>query len=112
MEKLKCMLSNKRAIAFCIYYIVFLAFSIISILRGWNLRLPVIILLLFMILISLGGDENYASTFEAYQRDPLIAQNLPPRREKFDGLKFKTALLLVFPPIIYLIIDFLRRKLF
>ena len=73
------------------------------------MRLPVIILLLFMILISLGGDENYASTFEAYQRDPLIAQNLPPRREKFDGLKFKTALLLVFPPIIYLIIDFLRK---
>lgn len=81
--------AHKRAIlGFGIYYLLFTIVMLYGLRQTWNLRLLNIILLLILLFVSMGGDENYAVTFKAYRRDPFVAQDLKNHCAKWKNLIF------------------------
>ena len=78
--------------------------------QTWNLRLLNIILLLILLFVSMGGDENYAVTFKAYRRDPFVAQDLKKPLREMEEFDFPTVILLVLPPAVFLLIDIFLKK--
>ena len=98
--------THKRTIlGFGIYYLLFAIVMLYGLHQAWNLRLLNIILLLVLLLVSLGGDENYAVTFKAYRRDPFIAQELKEPLREMAEFELPTVILLVLPPVVFLLID-------
>lgn len=99
---------KKGLVGFGIYYIVFTLFSLYSFWKGWHIRVLILALTAFLLLISIGGDEDYSSRWKIYLRDPGMAPDVPTGRDRLtEALPFFTSLFLVLPPIAYIIVDIL-----
>ena len=91
----------KRAIAYGIYYIIFIGVTIYGTIRGWPL-------LVFLILLyaCVGGKSNAITEYRYHTDNPMIAPDLPIQPERSSAsVSFLASFLLLLPPGLYLIIS-------
>lgn len=101
---------KKRVIRFGVYYVLFLIFAVFAAFQGWNLRIPMILLLLILLYVSIGGGEDYAGNrMREFHDNPMTASEIPCNDRDRDGLPFLTVVFLILPPALYLIWDFLIK---
>ena len=99
-----------KCVGFGIYYLAFLLFSIVSVVRGWNplfVRIFLILMICILLYVSIDLGENHAAKSTAYRREPHVAQGLEGHDHNSEGFEVPTVLLLIAPPVLYLIISFL-----
>ena len=90
----------KRAIAYGIYYIIFIGVTIYGTIRGWPLRIPILLVFLILLYACVGGKSN------AITDNPMIAPDLPIQPERSSAsVSFLASFLLLLPPGLYLIIS-------
>lgn len=111
-RRLKTMVQENKGkcIGFGIYYLMFLLFSLVSVVRGWDLLIMRVLMLLvigILLCVSIDLGENHAARSTAYRREPYVAQGLEGHDHNSEGFEVPTVLLLVAPPALYLIISFL-----
>ena len=96
----------KRAIAYGIYYIIFIGVTIYGTIRGWPLRIPILLVFLNLLYACVGGKSNAITEYRYHTDNPMIAPDLPIQPERSSAsVSFLASFLLLLPPGLYLIIS-------
>ena len=96
----------KRAIAYGIYYIIFIGVTIYGTIRGWPLRIPILLVFLILLYACVGGKSNAITEYRYHTDNPMIAPDLPIQPERSSAsVSFLASFLLLLPPGLYLIIS-------
>ena len=96
----------KRAIAYGIYYIIFIGVTIYGTIRGWPLRIPILLVFLILLYACVGGKSNAITEYRYHTDNPMIAPDLPIQPERSSAsVSFLSSVLLLLPQGLYLIIS-------
>lgn len=99
---------KKGLIGFGIYYGIFAAFSVHSFSKGWHIRVLMFALIAILLMVSIGGEEDYTGCWKIYLREASMAPDVPTKRDRLtEALPILTILLLLLPPIVYIVVDIL-----
>ena len=101
-------LYKKDVIGFGIYYGVVGAAAAIEVLRGWNLTLPMLLLLVVVLACCVGG-RNYIGEWQIYQDNPMAATEFDQGPRDYRALPLVRSLLMLLPPLAYFIIRLLLQ---
>ena len=61
----------KRAIAYGIYYIIFIGVTIYGTIRGWPLRIPILLVFLILLYACVGGKSNAITEYRYHTDNPM-----------------------------------------
>lgn len=99
---------KRGIIGFGIYYGIFAAFSVHSFSKGWHIRVLMFALIAILLMVSIGGEEDYTGRWKIYLRDASMAPDVPTKRDRLtEALPFFTVFFLLLPPVVYIIVDIL-----
>lgn len=101
-------LYKKDVIGFGIYYGVVGAAAAIEVFRGWNLTLPMLLLLVVALACCVGG-RNYIGEWQIYQDNPMAATEFDQGPRDYRALPLVRSLLMLLPPLAYFIIRLLLQ---
>ena len=96
----------KRAIAYGIYYIIFIGVTIYGTIRGWPLRIPILLVFLILLYACVGGKSNAITEYRYHTDNPMIAPDLPIQPERSSAsVSFLASFLLLLPPYFVEVLD-------
>lgn len=93
-------LYKKDIIGFGIYYGIVGAAVAAGALLGWNLTLPMLLLLVVVLFCCTGG-RNYIGEWQIYQDNPMVATEFDQGPRDYRALPLARSLLMLLPPAAY-----------
>ena len=91
---------RKDVIGFGIYYGIVGAAAAAEALLGWNLALPMALLLVVVLFCCVGG-RNYIGEWQSYQDNPMAATEYDQGPRDYHALPLVRSLLMLLPPAAY-----------
>ena len=86
--------------------IIFIGVTIYGTIRGWPLRIPILLVFLILLYACVGGKSNAITEYRYHTDNPMIAPDLPIQPERSSAsVSFLASFLLLLPPGLYLIIS-------
>ena len=98
--------SQKDVIGFGVYYGIVGAAVAAGALLGWNLTLPMLLLLVVVLFCCMGG-RNYIGEWQIYQDNPMAATEYDQGSRDYRALPLVRSLLLLLPPTAYFFVRLL-----
>lgn len=92
---------KRTLLGFCLYYVIFTVFSIVGTLLGWSLQIPMAIAFLLMLYCSTVG-RTWMEESKARAGQTSLRRKEHPGEKQMPKSLF--TLLLILPPLLYLVI--------
>ena len=99
-------LHKKDVIGFGVYYGIVGAAVAAGALLGWNLTLPMLLLLVVVLFCCMGG-RNYIGEWQIYQDNPMAATEYDQGSRDYRALPLVRSLLLLLPAAAYFFVRLL-----
>lgn len=99
-------LHKKDVIGFGVYYGIVGAAVAAGALLGWNLTLPMLLLLVVVLFCCMGG-RNYIGEWQIYQDNPMAATEYDQGPRDYRALPLVRSLLLLLPAAAYFFVRLL-----